>query len=97
MSTIVKNNITGFKLPALLYSAGALAPIISRSTIEYHYGKHTQAYIDKLNELIAGSEYEEMTLREIVEQAPEGPLLNNAGYDNVKFVQGGIQFWPLGK
>lgn len=79
MSTIVKNNITGFQLPTLLYPAGALAPVISRSTVEYHYGKHLQAYINKLNELIADSEFCERTLREIVEQAPEGPLLNNAG------------------
>ena len=78
MATIVKSN-TGFRMPALLYPAGALAPVISQATIEYHYGKHLQAYVNKANELIAGSEFEEMTLREIVEQAPEGPLYNNAG------------------
>ena len=79
MSTIVKSNITGFQMPPLLYPASALAPAISQTTIEYHYGKHLQAYIDKLNELIADNEYEFMTLREIVEQAPDGPLANNAG------------------
>lgn len=79
MSTTVKSNITGFQLPPLLYPTSALAPAISKITIEYHYGKHLQTYINKLNELITGNDFEDMTLREIVEQAPEGPLLNNAG------------------
>lgn len=79
MSTILKSNITGFQMPVLLYPTTALAPVISQSTIEYHYGKHLQTYINKLNELVAESDFDEMTLREIVEQAPEGPLFNNAG------------------
>ncbi len=79
MNTTVKSSITGFQMPTLLYPTSALAPVISQATIEYHYGKHLQGYINKLNELITDNEYEDMTLREIVEQAPEGPLLNNAG------------------
>ena len=79
MSTIVRSTSTGFQMPPLLYPTSALSPAISQATIEYHYGKHLQAYINKLNELIAGNEFEEMTLREIVEQAPDGPLANNAG------------------
>lgn len=79
MSTFVKSNITGFQMPVLLYPTTALAPVISQATIEYHYGKHLQAYVNKLNELIAESDFEEMTLREIVELAPDGPLFNNAG------------------
>ena len=79
MSTIVKSTMTGFQMPPLLYPTSALAPAISQSTVEYHYGKHLQTYIDKLNELITGNDFEYMTLREIVEQAPEGPLANNAG------------------
>ncbi len=79
MSTILRSNITGFQMPTLLYPTSALAPAISQATIEYHYGKHLQAYVNKLNELVAESEFEEMTLREIVEFAPEGPLFNNAG------------------
>ena len=79
MNTTVKSSITGFQMPTLLYPTSALAPVISQATIEYHYGKHLQAYINKLNELITDNEYEDMTLREIVEQAPEGPMLNNAG------------------
>lgn len=66
-------------MPALIYPAGALAPVISQATIEYHYGKHLQTYIDNFNRLVKDTEYETMTLREIVIQAPEGPLLNNAG------------------
>ena len=70
---------TGFAMPALGYSTGALAPVISQSTIECHYGKHLQAYVDNLNRLVANTEFEDYTLREIVEQAPQGPLFNNAG------------------
>ncbi len=79
MSTIVKSNITGFQMPVLLYPTTALAPYISQSTIEYHYGKHLQAYVNKLNELVTDSDFEGMTLREIVGSAPDGPLFNNAG------------------
>lgn len=79
MSTIVKSKATEFSMPVLLYPTSALAPVISQATIEYHYGKHLQAYVNKTNELMENTEYEEMTLREIVEQAPSGPLQNNAG------------------
>lgn len=74
MSTIVKNSITGFHMPALLYPTTAFAPYISQMTIEYHYGKHLQAYVNKLNELVTDSDFEGMTLREIVGSAPDGPL-----------------------
>lgn len=79
MSTIVRNSIAGYQMPALIYPTGALSPVISQSTMEYHYGKHLQTYIDNFNRLVKDSEYEGMTLREIVQQSPEGPLLNNAG------------------
>ena len=79
MSTITRNNVSGYQMPTLLYPASALEPIISQKTIEYHFGKHMQAYVDGLNRLSHGNEYEKMGLREIVERAPEGPLLNNAG------------------
>lgn len=79
MDTLVKSNITAFSMPMLPYSASALAPVISQATIECHYGKHLQGYVNKLNELIADNEYEDKTLREIVAQAPDGPLVNNAG------------------
>ena len=79
MSTLTRSNVTGYQMPTLLYPSNALEPVISRTTIEYHYGKHMQAYVDSLNRLSHGNEYEKMPLREIVERAPEGPLLNNAG------------------
>ena len=47
-------------LPELPYSQDALAPAISPETIEYHYGKHFQTYVDNLNRLIEGSPYEDM-------------------------------------
>ena len=79
MSTYTTATRTGFEMPALAYPAGALAPVISQATIECHYGKHLKTYIDNLNRLVTGTEYEGYTLREIVEQAPPGPLFNNAG------------------
>ena len=79
MSTYTTTTRTGFTMPALGYSPGALAPVISQSTIECHYGKHLQTYVDNLNKLVANTEFEEYTLREIVKQAPQGPLFNNAG------------------
>lgn len=78
MNNTVKN-ATGYRMPALIYPQGALAPVISQTTVEYHYGKHLQNYVDNLNRLAEGSDFEGKTLREIVMQAPEGPLLNNAG------------------
>lgn len=63
--------------PTLPYANDALAPAISEQTVNYHYGKHEKAYIDKLNELIKGTEYEDMDLEEVIRHA-DGPLFNNA-------------------
>ena len=54
------------KLPDLPYANDALAPHISAETIEYHYGKHHRAYVDNLNSLIPGTEFEEMSLKEVI-------------------------------
>ena len=67
-----------FSLIALPYSAEALEPVISRETIEFHYGKHLQAYVDNLNKMVAGTEFEKMPLEEIVCKS-EGGIFNNAG------------------
>jgi Fe-Mn family superoxide dismutase len=67
-----------FKLPELPYAMNALAPHISEETLEYHYGKHHKAYVDKLNELVPGTDYEKMSLEEIVMKAGSGPIFNNA-------------------
>ena len=65
------------KLPELPYGFDALAPVISAETIEYHYGKHFQTYIDNLNRMIEGSPYEDMGIDEIVMKAG-GSIFNNA-------------------
>ena len=67
-----------FTLMTLPYAPEALEPVISRETIEYHYGKHLQTYVDNLNKLIAGTEYESMSLEEIVCKS-QGGIFNNAG------------------
>ncbi len=66
-----------YTLPPLPYASDALEPQMSQETIEYHYGKHLQTYIDNLNNLISGTPYKEMTLEEIVVTA-SGPTFNNA-------------------
>ena len=64
-------------LSALPYAEDALAPKMSRETLEYHHGKHLKAYVDKLNELIQGTKFESMTLEEIIKNS-DGPIFNNA-------------------
>ena len=65
------------ELPALPYAPDALAPVISAETIEYHYGKHHQAYVTNLNNLIPGTEFETASLEEIVMKSGGG-IFNNA-------------------
>ena len=67
-----------FELPALPYDLDALAPHVSRETLEYHHGKHHQAYVDKLNELIEGTDLADKTLEEII-KGSDGTLFNQAG------------------
>jgi len=66
------------KLPSLPYARDALAPQISAETFEYHHGKHHQAYVDNLNKMIPGTDFENLTLEEIVKIAPAGGIYNNA-------------------
>ena len=66
-----------FELPPLPYAKNALAPTISEETIEYHYGKHHQAYVTNLNNLVKGSEFEAMGLEDIVRES-SGGVFNNA-------------------
>ncbi len=65
------------QLPPLPYPIDALEPHYSKETLEYHHGKHHKAYVDKLNELQKGTEFESMPLEEIVKKA-SGPIYNNA-------------------
>ena len=66
-----------FELPALPYANDALAPHISAETIEYHYGKHHQTYVTNLNNLVPGTEFEGLSLEEIVKKS-SGGVFNNA-------------------
>ncbi|MDP1997394.1 MAG: superoxide dismutase [Fe], partial [Gallionella sp.] len=61
-------------LPALPYAMDALQPHMSKETFEYHYGKHHQAYVTNLNNLIKGTEYENLALEAIVRKAPAGGI-----------------------
>lgn len=67
-----------FELIQLPYNADALAPVISAETIGFHYGKHLQAYVNNLNNLLPGSGFEGLSLEEIVTKC-EGGIFNNAG------------------
>jgi Fe-Mn family superoxide dismutase len=89
------------ELPELPFSKDALAPHISAETIDYHYGKHHQAYVDNLNRMIPGTEFESMELVDIVKSA-SGGIFNNAAqvwnhtfYWNCLSPQGGGE--PAGK
>ena len=66
------------KLPELPYDMDALQPHISKETLEFHYGKHHNAYVTNLNNLISGTEFEDSSLEDIVITAPAGGLFNNA-------------------
>jgi len=65
------------KLPPLPYPTNALEPYMSKETFEYHYGKHHQAYVTNLNNLIKGTEFEDMPLEDIIRKS-SGGLFNNA-------------------
>jgi len=65
------------ELPALPYEMNALAPNISAKTLEFHYGKHHQAYVTNLNNLIPGTKFENASLETMIMEA-EGPIFNNA-------------------
>jgi Superoxide dismutase len=66
-----------FELPQLPYAADALEPVISQKTIEFHYGKHHQAYVTNLNNLVPGTKFENADLETIVKES-DGPIFNNA-------------------
>ena len=65
------------ELPPLPYPLDALVPHMSKETLEFHYGKHHRAYVDTLNDLIKGTEFENMRLEQIVRKS-SGPVFNNA-------------------
>ena len=66
-----------FELPALPYHRDALSPVLSTETLDYHYGKHHQGYVNKLNTLVADTEYADQTLEGLI-RTTEGAVFNNA-------------------
>ncbi|KQN77981.1 superoxide dismutase [Duganella sp. Leaf61] len=72
-------------LPPLPYAIDALAPHISQETLEYHYGKHHQTYVTNLNNLIKGTEFENLSLEEIVKKSSGGVFNNSAQVWNHTF------------
>ena len=88
------------ELPALPYERDALEPVISAETLDYHYGKHHQAYLNNLNNLRPGSEFEQASLEDIIRTA-DGGIFNNAAqvwnhtfYWNCLSPNGGVE--PVG-
>jgi len=73
----IKENPMTFKLPELPYAIDALAPNISQETLEYHYGKHHQSYVNNLNSLVPGTEFEGLSLEDIIKKS-DGGIFNNA-------------------
>jgi Fe-Mn family superoxide dismutase len=73
------------ELPALPYAMDALAPHISKETFEFHYGKHHQAYVTNLNNLIKGTEFESASLEEIIKKSSAGIFNNSAQVWNHTF------------
>jgi Fe-Mn family superoxide dismutase len=73
------------KLPALPYAMDALAPHISKETFEFHYGKHHQAYVTNLNNLIKGTELENAALEDIIKKSSGGIFNNSAQVWNHTF------------
>lgn len=77
-----QSDIPPFRLPRLPYSSDALSPFISKKTIEFHYGKHHQGYIDKINSLVRDTEFAKYPLEEIIKKSAGNPeriaIFNNA-------------------
>ncbi|MBI5325850.1 MAG: superoxide dismutase [Fe] [Ignavibacteriae bacterium] len=66
-----------FELPTLPFPKDSLNPVISPETLDYHYGKHHAAYVNNLNNLIPGTQFENMKLEDIIKKS-EGGIFNNA-------------------
>lgn len=66
-----------YQLPDLPFAPDALQPVLSEETLQYHYGKHHQGYVNKLNDAVKGTEWEDQPLESLIQRA-EGGLFNNA-------------------
>jgi superoxide dismutase, Fe-Mn family len=80
-----------FELNKLPYELSALAPLISKETLEYHYGKHHQGYVNKLNELIKNTEFEHYALEEIIQHAFQ--ISANAVFNNAAQIWNHSFYW----
>ena len=78
-------------LPPLPYALDALAPTISKETLEFHYGKHHQTYVTNLNNLIPGTEFENLSLEDIVKKSSGGIFNNAAQVWNHTFYWNGLK------
>jgi Fe-Mn family superoxide dismutase len=81
-ATLNEVSYMAFSLPPLPYARTALAPHISENTLNFHYGKHHQAYVDNLNKLVAGTPMENQSLEEVIKQSwaeKKTPIFNNSG------------------
>ena len=76
-SATLRGDDMAFTLPELPYSPDALMPHMSAETLSFHHGKHHKAYVDNLNKLVPGTEFEGKSLEEIMKKA-QGPVFNNA-------------------
>ena len=78
----MSNNNPAHTLPALPYADNALDPVISANTLSFHYGKHHKAYVDNLNKLVAGTEFADLPLVEVIKQsagkADKAGIFNNS-------------------
>jgi Fe-Mn family superoxide dismutase len=81
-----------FSLPALPYADDALEPVYSARTVSFHHGKHHKAYVDNLNKLIAGTEWENKTLEEII-RASAGDPARSGIFNNSAQVWNHTFFW----
>lgn len=88
--------IMNYQMPQLPYPHDSLEPVISSETIDFHYGKHLQTYVNNLNNLVKGTSFEGKTIEEIVETAPDGAIFNNAG-QVLNHTLYFLQFTPLQK
>lgn len=78
------------QLPPLKYARNALAPHISEETLDFHYGKHHQAYVDNLNKMIADTDLDQLTLEEIIKNSKGGVFNNAAQVWNHSFYWDGL-------
>ncbi len=89
---MIQNTTESFALPPLPYEQNALEPYISAQTVNFHYGKHHQGYVNKLNELVSGSEFAELKLEEVIAKTARG--LNRAAvFNNAAQVWNHTFYW----